>query len=57
MLDVTPRLFKMIWDIDQHFMPRVRQMIAAVERGRVVRRITSPEALDAFRRELQTNFP
>ena len=56
MLDVTPRLFEMIWDIDQQLMPRVRQMIAAVESEWVVHRITSPEALDAFRDELQISL-
>jgi len=48
MLDVTPRLFKMIWDIDQSLMPRLRHLISTVESERTVHRITSPEALNAF---------
>ena len=54
MLDVTPRLFKMIWDIDQNLMPRLRRLTDAVESGRIVHRITSPEALNSFRAEIQT---
>jgi adenylate kinase family enzyme len=48
MLDVTPRLFKMIWDIDRNFMPRLRDLISTFDHGRRIHRITSPEQLDAF---------
>jgi hypothetical protein len=48
MLDVTPRLFKMIWDIDQSLMPRLRHLVSTMESERTVHRITSPEALNAF---------
>jgi adenylate kinase family enzyme len=48
MLDVTPRLFKMIWDIDQTRMPRLRELISAYQHGRQIHRITSPAQLDAF---------
>jgi|HubBroStandDraft_1064217.scaffolds.fasta_scaffold200514_3 adenylate kinase family enzyme len=48
MLDVTQRLFKMIWDIDRNSMPRLRTLIGSLEHGRQVHRITSPELLDAF---------
>jgi hypothetical protein len=48
MLDVTPRLFKMIWDIDRNFMPRLRELISTFDHGRRIHRITSPEQLDAF---------
>ena len=53
MLGVTPRLFRMIWEIDQNLMPKLRRLIAVMESGRVVRRIISPESLDAFRSEIQ----
>lgn len=55
MLDVTPRLFRMIWDIDQNLMPRLRRLVAAMESGRIVHRISSPEALDSFRAKIRTN--
>lgn len=57
MLDVTPRLFRMIWDIDQNLMPKLRRLVAEMESGRIVHRITSPEALDAFRAEVQMRPP
>jgi adenylate kinase family enzyme len=48
MLTVTPRVFKMIWDIDREQMPRLRKLVASMENGRRVERITSPRALGAF---------
>lgn len=53
MLDVTPRLFKMIWEIDKVAMPRLRTLADRFEGDGKVRRIRSPEELDAFAHSMQ----
>ena len=56
MLDVTPRLFKMIWDMDQTSMPRLRSLVDSFADKRMVCRITSPDQLNAFLASLPTGI-
>jgi adenylate kinase family enzyme len=46
----TDILFRTIWTVDQALMPRIRALIAALEKqGKVVTRLTSLEELTGFR--------